>query len=308
MELPNISDYLDCQSYFSDFYENSKKVDETVSFRTLGKQLDWPHSYISDLIHGRKTLTITRALEFAAFAKFSVIDTERLIYMALRSTGDGDVRSYFNERLKFDLNTDSASDMAKRHAGYVDESDTCIEELKGDIAASALMKFLGANPGVKKIQDIGKLFFSFPELSDAKILKNKLDKLEKNGNIKIHHFNEETFEVEVLRFTIFFEIDKNNLPVFTNYFENMIRIVNSPKAYGNFNFGYANILQSDLKNVMEKMSMLRNYILELDKNACSINNVEDSIMFQYDFNIAPIVDIKELGIKSLKDWGSLRNG
>lgn len=307
MQIPNISDYIDCQSYFCDFYESSKKQDESVSFRTLGKQLDWPHSYISDLIHGRKTLTISRALEFASFAKLNLVETERLIYMALRWSGDSDVRNFFGERLRYDLNGDSSSEVVRRRAGYSDESKTTIEELKNDLSASALLKFLGAQKGPIKPEHIGKLFFSFPELSVFEAVEEKILKLQKNGNLNVINLDRNIIHVEVLRPTIFFEITKENLSNMTHFLDNMSRIMRHPKTFGNFNEGYVNIPKSDLKNVVEKISILRNYLLELDKKASREDNNEESLLFQYDLNLATLVDIKQLGINSFRDWGELGN-
>lgn len=305
MQIPNISDYIDCQSYFCDFYESSKKIDENISFRTLGKHLDWPHSYISDLIHGRKTLTISRALEFASFAKFSLVETERLIYMALRSSGDHDVKSFFGERLRFDLNGDSSTTAEKRRAGYTDESESTIAELKNDLSASALLKFLGTHKGPINIEAIGKLFFSFPELSIYEAIEEKILKLEKNGNLRVIHLAPDFLHVEVIRPTIFFEITKETLPNMTYFLDNMCRIMRSSKTFGNFNEGYVSIPKTDLRNVMEKISIFRNYLLEVDKRACSNENSEEVVLFQYDLNIATLVDIKQLGINSLGEWGGI---
>jgi hypothetical protein len=84
MKFLSPAPYSDVIVYFKDFFTENKANDKKFSFRVFAKQIGWPTSYLSDLIAGRKTLTLNRALQFAEFSKMKSLDQEHLIRMALR--------------------------------------------------------------------------------------------------------------------------------------------------------------------------------------------------------------------------------
>lgn len=300
MQCPNVANYIECQSYFNDFYELNKNKGNPASFRTLAKHIGWPYSFLSDLIHGRKTLTVPRALEFAKFANFNLVETERLIYMSLHSSSVNEVKSFFSDKLNIEHNSDSSTNSEKHFAGLVDESKTCNEELKNDLAASALLKLLvWANCKIQK-KLIGELLHSYSELQTYDSVQLKLDKLIRNGNIEIISDKGIELEVLVLKPTIHFVLTKETLPDSACFSDNLSKLMRSRKASGIFNMGFINIERKELMGVLDKIGIFRNWLLELDKKYCI--KKEDGILFQYDMNLVTMIDTNVLGIDNIKTW------
>ncbi|MDO9181494.1 MAG: hypothetical protein Q7U04_03755, partial [Bacteriovorax sp.] len=79
MIFPKIDDYLDCASYFKDLYEQNQLINPPLSYRQFALEINWPVSYLNDVINKRRTMTLTRAFEFSRLAKFNVLEIERLV-------------------------------------------------------------------------------------------------------------------------------------------------------------------------------------------------------------------------------------
>lgn len=305
MEYPKLSEYIDCKSYFQDFYKINKDTGGPASYRFLAKKLDWPISYLNDLIHGRRNLTISRALEFAKFANFDVVNSERLIYMSLKDSNVKEIQEHFSAKLDKECKQDRYVGLETPFYGLDDDYPTSNDEIKNDLAASALLKLFVWSQGSIKKDLIPKLLYTFDELKDLKNIDEKLVKLERNGNIKLlSSVDESQVEVEILKPTIHFALNKENISQFSVFSENTVRILHSPSVAGFFNAGFVNIRKNRLLEVRSKIGMFRNWLLEIEKEA-SEDFTQDSyhcLLFQYDLNISCLFDYKVLGIESLKDW------
>lgn len=304
MIFPNIHNYIECKSYFTDFYELNKKAGSPISFRLLAKKLNWPFSYLSDVIHERKPLSVPRALEFAKFSNLDSIGTERLIYMCFTSFTNENLKEYFTGRLQKELNSDMEDSKENFHAGLENEAETCIKELFGDLASGALLRLLDLCHGKIKKEMIGVLLFSFEELKDMSVLDEKLKLLERNGNIKIEVNRADRLEVKVLRPVIHFSIDNSIKDISALFTEHMSRVIRSDQCSGIFNNGFIKVSKENFNEISQRMSQLRNWMLELDKEAELEGSIErpDVILFQYGINITKVMDTKSLGYATLTEW------
>lgn len=99
MYLPKIKNFLNYSDYFNNFYESNKKIDKKFSFRFIAKKLNWPLSYLPELITKKKKLTIQRALEFAKVFDLNSVDSERLIYLTLHDQLNPDLQHILDDKI-----------------------------------------------------------------------------------------------------------------------------------------------------------------------------------------------------------------
>jgi hypothetical protein len=304
MLFPKIADYSDCQKYMHDFYEINKESRKTFSYRFLAKKLNWPVSYLNDVIHGRRILTLQRALEFSTFGKLDLVETERLIYMTMKDANQGGVQQYFIEKLDKECNADTSSNPDVKHIGLIDEMDTCIDELKGDLSACVVLKVLAWGRGEIELMKIPTLLYTFPDIADEKVLLQKIYNLEKNKNIEIHSYENGILKYKVHRSSIFFVLNADTLPLMGIFPDNMGRLLRHKKATGFFNTGVVIVRRNRANEARQRINMLKNWLLELDREAQELDEsvAGESIAFQYDMNLAAVMDYRELGFKSLRDW------
>lgn len=305
MKIPAISNFNSSSNFLKSFYETNKQADKTISYRSISHDLNWPNSYLHDIITGRKNLTITRAFEFAKFAKLSLQEVERLVYLTLIDSGTEEMKHYFLDKLSKELNFAPASLEDAVHENIHDAFNETTEELKGDICASAILKLFIWSKGKIDKNDISKLLFLFPELADTAILEDKISKLVKNKNIEIIPTTDENIiEVKILNNSIHFIIDKQNAHLGANFTDNMSKILRHKKVSGLFNSGYLIINKKKAKDIRFKINALRNWLLEVETESLNLEseNQNESLLFQYDINFAPVIDYKELKINNLHEW------
>jgi len=83
MKVPDIETYSDYREFFRDFIDQNKALGPKYSYRYFAKKLGWPISLIHDVISGRKSLSITRCLEFSAFANLDDIKTKHFVFLCI---------------------------------------------------------------------------------------------------------------------------------------------------------------------------------------------------------------------------------
>lgn len=309
MKYPLIFDHKNCRTYFREFYELNKNSENPASYRSLAYEINWPPSYLNDVIFGRKNLTVPRALEFASIAKLNLLETERLIYISFIDSSTSDVQSYFLNKLEKELNSDSYTlEPENNFASTTDDYPETNVELHGDITASALLKLLGWSNGKIEKALIPKMLFLFPELNDPLALEEKLAKLVRNKNIKILSSNEDQIlEVEISKSIIHFMITKETAPLAARFTDNMGAILRNKNVAGCFNSGYLLISKNRFKEIRLKMNSFRNWLIEIEKESLEQErtNLKNALLFQYDLNLAPIMDLKEVGLSTLGEWENL---
>lgn len=97
--LPSVMAFTDSASYFENLLAVNKDRSKPLSGRQISAKLQWPASYLVDLIKKRKPLTCQRASEFARFARLNNLELERLMCIALMETGDEYIRFFYQQKL-----------------------------------------------------------------------------------------------------------------------------------------------------------------------------------------------------------------
>lgn len=96
--LPNVLQFNSAVSFFTEFYrQNSEEFNE--SYQSLAGKVEWPASYLNELIHHKKRFTLQRALEFSEFAQHSLIEKRYTVYLALADNASEKVANHFQNTL-----------------------------------------------------------------------------------------------------------------------------------------------------------------------------------------------------------------
>jgi hypothetical protein len=116
MKILNIQNYQDYKSYFRDFLLENKTFDPKFSHRSFAKRLNWPVSLVNDVISERKSLTLSRCLEFCTFATFSEEQTRYFLFLCLMNHPNERLRNFVERDL---LQAEVPDSHAIRHRGVV---------------------------------------------------------------------------------------------------------------------------------------------------------------------------------------------
>lgn len=307
MKIPNIFNFSDCKSYFHNFYVINKQLDSTFTYRILAQKLNWPISYLNDVINDRKPLTIQRAMSFIKYFDLDSLDAERLIYLSLKDSNDGDVKDFFEMKLNEKNKIETPSYIPHSDADIeIELSDKFIaaDGLKYDLVTSAVLKILVWANGKILFKNISKLLYSFPELANDDFLRERLYELEEKNIIKIKGLDKDSLvEVEILHSSIDFLLSYATIHLFKHFYDNTNRIIINKKVAGNFNCGLVNIHRKYYKEVRTRFSALAAWLLSIE----SANDGEDYLpndymLFQYNIHITSLIDFKVLGIDNLLEW------
>jgi len=90
--MPDIQSFRSCREFLAAFFADNDRPSMTV--RSVARRLKWNHSLISDVVSGRRSLPLAKALQFAKFFRMDELATERLILLVLNESSDVMIRSY----------------------------------------------------------------------------------------------------------------------------------------------------------------------------------------------------------------------
>lgn len=275
MFIPVIEDYKDFKLFLKDFISKNKTLDEKYSHRYFSNRLSWPDSLISDLISGRRSLTIKRCFELANLLNFNDYQTEYLLCLCLSESKNTSIRAFFertmNTRVRGKFFT-----FEEKH------SSTSEFEL---IAIYEYLKLRGKLTSAKSIaDDLPYLNLSQEEVEETiKTLVNQ-NFINIDKSTKQIVFNTKNL-------TMGYKLkDKKDviMKVFTKSTTNIRSFLSLPIGK-NFtvNTGFAGIHMDDYKEVEARFLALRNWLIEIEKKSQHTNN-ENKVLFQYDINFFPI--------------------
>ncbi|MFZ3228989.1 MAG: hypothetical protein WA160_02200 [Pseudobdellovibrio sp.] len=161
MKIPNVKRFNSTVSFFSKVYSLNKENKSSFSYRVFAKKVNWPNSYLLDIIKGRKKLTLSRCLQFSNVFKFSASHTEYLISLCLAESDDSGVGEYFKSVLKNkDLNKEKNSSLIDFLKTVEDLRSIYLRELiiwgQGKKSIDTLLKGQIAYPDLLNPLELGK--------------------------------------------------------------------------------------------------------------------------------------------------------
>lgn len=107
MKIPNIYQYKDYRHFFQDFLAENRTLNPKFSQRFFSQKLKWPVSLFSDLISQRKSMTLSRCLEFCMFAEFDGAQTVYFTFLCINATSDDESKKFIEMNVMPNIIPDS---------------------------------------------------------------------------------------------------------------------------------------------------------------------------------------------------------
>lgn len=303
MKIPDIQTYDDGRTFLKDVYELNK--DKNASFRFYASKLKWPVSYLNEVIQGRKKLSLARALEFGLFLKLDSVDLERLVFLALKDSETPGIQSYFNKKISEEVKTTGYFHVSAKPESAAPESAVIVpKEVYADISLLAIFDTITWAEGRIRPSEISKLLYSFSALQDHDVLATKLKTLEEHGYItQLRDADQNVIGFKFIRKQLLFSATSETAPLMAQYADNYVRFLNNPRSRGWIASGFVKIPRSRLSAVKKRVTSLRNWLMEIDREVLENPKVrQEALLFQADVNLFCLIDGEVPGFPQLKDW------
>lgn len=258
--------------FFKKMTEENKSA-SGFSQRSLSTYLEWPVSYIPDVIKERKPFTVARCLEFVRKFKVNPIDAERLIFLAVASQSKIDFESLNSLRVEKNPNlrlNDVDIDLFSFEVLYV-------LEIVRWFHGKATKKNISAIIPEKKINSL-QIENTLNLLVKKKIIK------ETKGFYKA--VDEGLFTDQTLapaQEKLLHQKFAENLKQFYDYLDT--------PACGSTSFVQIDV--SRFIEIRDKITSLRNWIQEISKIDSQKSQSQDILLFQLDFYLTPQFNVKK---------------
>lgn len=286
MKLPDIKSFESPVEYFRELYQTNKALKSSFSHRSFARKVRWPSSYLSDIIKGRKKLTISRSLQFAQALKFTHLETEYLLTLCLSDYDDDRVRSFFREEVTY-KNLSKAKQASFR--GYLGLFD--------NIRAMYLRELILWGQGKVALSNLLEAQIPFPELKDPELLNETLRFLSQKKLIvetKPGFFKateSETFALDDDAFTI------KHAPDLAKHYIAQLEILSRLYRYytgAGFAFsGYLDFNKDRYPEIQKRMFELRDWMIGLSKEAKSADITKNDT-FQFEMHFIPMFNFKAI--------------
>jgi uncharacterized protein (TIGR02147 family) len=290
MKIPNIKNFYCIVDYFSSIYQVNKALKKSFSHRMFARKVKWPGSYLSDIIKGRKKITISRCLQFAQVFKLSHAETEYLLSLCLADYEDENVSSYFKESV---INKNIAKEKMLPFKSYLNLFD--------NIRGMYLRELILWGQGRIPVKELVKAQIPFPELMNDQVLNETLDFLLSKKLIKeIKPAFYVVIEAEL------FTLDDDDFTIknpgdLANHYIHQLEILNRLYKFykGNgFSFsGYIDITKERYPELQKRMFELRDWIISLSKEKKS-DDLNKNETYQVELHCLPMFDFKKIPLFS----------
>jgi len=281
IKIPRIDHTTTSSSFFTDLVALNKAANRHFSHRYLAQRLKWPVSYVSDVMRERKAFSVTRAVEFAKFAKLDVMDTEKLIFLALTENSKEDVKEYFISKL---------TKRTSKDAKVLNMTTTSERELFTSIKVGAIFEVLKWARRPLAAAQIRDLLFTFWDLTEAEILQ-AIALLQKHRMISI-----QGKELKILQPQItldeFNDGTDGGIRMHKQYAENFARYAEKPIFPALFTSGFVELPKDKFNEVARKLLEVRNSLLGFaeDTSRVSKEKLEDTMVYQFDINLVLLIN------------------
>lgn len=271
--LPDLNESGSARDYFQLFVlQNKHQV--FFSQRWVAKELNWPVSYLPDLLKGRKKFTITRALQFARRFRLDSFDMEKLIFLAIQ-----------------DLHPDLVSILSISHKNKskIRKSKTCDLDLL-DAKTLLVMEYIRWSKGqitkAKLLELVSRQEVTAEEvLAALKLLSNKGLVSCKNG--KFSSPGNPIFSDDFDSHNS--QEDRIIHEQFSDFFKIFLRKKIGPAVYNN---AIVHLHRRRFEELADKLVSLRNWILSTAEADGKLPFNEDVRLFQLDLSLTPLCGIR----------------
>lgn len=303
MTIPDIQAFSEYRPYLKALYELNR-TSRVGSFRYYAQKLNWPISYMNEVISGKKKLTLNRALQLGLFLKLDAVDIERLIYLTLKDSEEDNIRTYFSNKVSMEGKTEGYFNISEKNQPAEDDMMLVGEEIFSDISLLAIADVIALRRGQVTPQEIIKLLYSFPELQDEEVLESKFRLLESKGIIQRKYQGTKLVGFSHSNKRLAFSIDRNTVRHMAQYADNYSRIICAERPRGWITSGFVILSKDRLGEAKKRILAFRNWLLSLENEVIKNPdyNSKDVAVFQMDVNLISILDMGYMGIGNLDQW------
>lgn len=280
LQLPKLAEHHTSALYFQELFELNKKLDPKFSHRSFAQILEWPVSYVADLIKGRKQLTVNRALEFAQFSNLNILDFEKFIYLALAEHPTEQVRDCFKEKL---------AKRFRKNPDIYNQTTVPQKELFEEIEIAAIFEVLKWARKRLPSDEIKKLLFTFPRLTTERI-DEIVHLLAQKNIIEIQNGEMKILKTQMILDE--FNTADNGIRINGEYGKNFVRYTENPIFPALYTSGFLEIPKGQFNEVARKLLEMRNWLLQysLENNLKEKTSLGSSFVYQFDINLVLMID------------------
>lgn len=296
MIIPDINNYNNYKLFFKDLYLLNNSKNSVWSYRKIASQVKWPASLLNEIINGKRSLSLDRALEFANVVGMDGFDTERLIFLVLAKAKTNKHKRYFEEKINQKIHTDlhKKLEIVDEKSGYLEVG----EDIYSDITLLLILDFLNLDRS-KKVRplDIYR-YLSISELKNKNVILEKIKFLESKKLLKIEMVNNKINQIIPLCHKLHFLINRENI----HHMSQFMKITQnnlSRNTQGWVCSAFIKISRENIQEVLKRYEEFRGYILNLENNQ---TEEDKPLLFQLDLNLLNRIDIQEYHGMSFKDW------
>lgn len=274
--------YSNAATFFADFIKINKEENSNFSHRLIASKLKWPVSYISDIIAGRKVLTLPRVLQFSDFYKMNSFDRERLIWFALAESENDEVKSFFHKKLHL-----SSKDVLKPAIPLKDAN------LYNTLAA--VCAFLILKKHRMSASEIMEQIY-LPYLTTEKIAE-ALSEIDKNHYLVWNSQGELITNNADFVFDNFSEDDGEpfvNLELHHETAKSFLHFLKHPKSPSVYQSGIIQLRKGQFMTLALQIISLRNQFIEISQEnvvSATAKENENYRLMQFDFNFFPVTEL-----------------
>lgn len=273
--------FVDALDYFKAFFEINKSNNPQFSHRSFAAKIKWPSSYLSDLIVGRKQLSVQRALQFSEHFKMNALNQERLLWFALANSKSAYEKDFFEKKLRRDPNSlikDSLSNFEPELANDMITVLRILHWTKRKLSAAEILET-----------------FELPTLTLERVSK-ALEKIEIE---KYVNWNPEGVLEKGPSPTLFAGFDHSNtkgnsayegLELHKDYAHNFLAFIDKPQSPSTYHSQYVTVPRGQFMPLAIKILELRNWIVDFSTQYVeeAANSETGSYLMQLDLNLFPI--------------------
>ena len=278
---PSPFDYFEFTEYLKDLVEVFKQ--RNISLRKICKELNWPASYIHELLSGRKNLTCLRALELAKYCSYNPQEVEKLILLGIQEGLPEKFSNYFSENI-----------VIKKNKDYF-RNETKVETQIDHIVCHAIFEIVRWAEGKldkEQILNLTKQVEKDKSKSDASfesLVENKIIGKNEDGTYSLLIDNSQFLFPKGMSL----EMGKGRTKEFV---KSLLNFVDDPHGPCTHNDLFVSLPRARAVEVCKKVIALHNWIDEIsiqEQDKRSYEGENETRVYQYSFNFFPIFKIKE---------------
>ncbi len=275
IKTPPPHKFQNTKDFFKEFYAFNKTRNKFFSFRSFAEAIDWPTSYLSDLVSGRKKLTVAKAQEFSEFFKLNPVEKEHLLLFALPPSEDS------QRKKKMDPNP-----LLHKHVSPIEN----VPDLCNLIMIVRLLNWKKVNLSAKDIQNKFAISLPLAEIQDALNRINELGIFEWNDHGKLEKSHLERIPEFIDHADTKGDRRYEGLEWHQESIQNFLQFIKEPQSPSTYHSSMVAIPRDQFMAIGMKIIELRNWVEEISKQhmETSSHPDESSILMQLDLNLFPV--------------------